>query len=141
MCGLSPSREPLSAQTIDQLRVVVAKALGLNPKKADKHHAASTWRYNLVKRVMTLAGDPYHHVPRWLEQGFSVSIGEQIVPSGLLPLVKEEASLSSEALEDSIRWETNHKSFDIRVGGGKPAHDLLADLVNQGFAFVFEDLA
>ena len=138
-CGLSPAREPPLAQTVDKLRVVVAKALGLIPKKAAKHHAASSWRYNLVKRVMKLAGDPDHHVPRWLEQGFPVGIREPIVPSGLLPLVKEEAGLSPEALKDSSRWENNHKSFDLTNGEDKPAHDLLADLVNQGFAFLFRD--
>ena len=53
-CGPSPSREPPLAQTIDNLRVVLAKTLGLNPKKAAKHHAASSWRCNLVKGMLAI---------------------------------------------------------------------------------------
>ena len=90
---------------------------------------------------MKLAADPDLHVPKLLEQGFPVGIREPILPSGLLPVVKEEASMTPEALEDTVRLESNHKSFDELEGEGRPAHRLLADLVDQGFAFLLRDRA
>ena len=79
---------PPSAQAVAQLRTLVAKALGLSPNKARKHHAASSWCYGLVRKVMTLANDPDLHVARWLERGFPVGIAEPITPSGLLPAIE-----------------------------------------------------
>ena len=140
-CGLSPSREPPSAQAIAQLRLLVAKAVGLGANKVKKHHAASTWRYNLVRRIMEMADDPDLYVAKWLETGFPVGIAKPITPSGLLPAVEETRDITAEQLEDLAPWTNNHASFDVPEGDELPAHALLKDLLDQGFAFLFDSVA
>ena len=43
-------------------------------------------------------------------------------------------------MEDQIRCSDNHASFNQHEDGEYPAHVLLKDLLDQGFAFLFESL-
>ena len=90
---------------------------------------------------MQLADDPDVHVARWLETGFLVGIAEPITPSGLLPATDESRDITAEQLEDLAPWTENHASFDVPEGEALPAHALLKDLLDQGFAFLFESAA
>ena len=72
--GSSPTRPPPSPRMVSSLRRKVAKAIGLTKKQAEKHHPASTWRYEIVKQVMDAANDPDKWVHKWLESGFPVGI-------------------------------------------------------------------
>ena len=137
-CGPQASRPPPSSGLVSELRHRIARKLGLQPRDADLHHVASPWRYRLVARVMTLAQDPDLEVPRWLEEGTPVGIRVPIRPSGLLPLIEEEATTTAEKLQAQAQWSLNHPSFDSVEEGKLPAHLLLKDLVDQGFALVFE---
>ena len=139
--GADPSRPPPSARTIALLRRRVAKALGLTKKQAEMHHPASSWKPNIVKKVMEQAEDPDRWVHKWLTTGFPVGIRLPVEPGGLLPLVDEDSLLSPEDLEDRARWFQNHQSFDVPDGTSQPAHDLLRDLVDKGYAYVFKDLS
>ena len=136
-CGPSASRAPPPTALIDTLRRRVARKLGLDSSDADLHHVASPWRFRLVSKVMSLAGDPDTEVPKWLEQGTPVGIKAQVLPSGLLPLVSEYASTTAEKLQQQAQWSHNHPSFDGINNGDFPAHRLLGDLVDQGFALLF----
>ena len=139
--GSSPTRPPPSPRMVSSLRRKVAKAIGLTKKQAEKHHPASTWRYEIVKQVMDAANDPDKWVHKWLESGFPVGIKLPLEPGGLLPRIDEQASLTPEDLEDKARWSHNHQSFDTPEGTAQPAHELLLDLVDKGYAYVFKDLA
>ena len=90
---------------------------------------------------MVMADDPDLHVARWREKGFPVGIAEPITPSGLLPAVEESRELTARQLEDLSQWTENHASFDQPEGDALPAHALLKDLLDQGFAFLFETLS
>ena len=136
-CGPSASKAPPPAALIDTLRRRVARKLGLDSSDADLHHVASPWRFRLVSKVMNLAGDPDSEVPKWLEQGTPVGIRAPILPSGLLPLVSEYASTTAEKLQQQAQWSHNHPSFDGIGNDDFPAHRLLGDLVDQGFALLF----
>ena len=117
----------------------MARKLNLDPADADAHHAASPWRFNLVKRVMCLAKDPDTEVPKWLEHGTPVGIAVPIKSSGLLPLISDSASSSISRLQDRVQWTHNHPSFDQPQGVDQPAHDLLQRLVDDGHALLFSD--
>ena len=65
--------------------------------------------------------------------------GTQIDPGGLLPIIHEERSLSPTSLENLPQFESNHGTFDLEDHGTLPAHDLLRDLVDQGFATLHTD--
>ena len=67
--GASPSRSPPPDDLIDELRARVARKLGLDSVSTQAHHPASPWRFNIVKRVMTMAKDPDVEVPKWSEHG------------------------------------------------------------------------
>ena len=138
-CGSSPSRSPPSPELIADLRAHVARKLGLSESSAEAHHPASPWRYAIVQRVLRLAGDPDVEVGKWLQQGTPVGIAVPIRPSGLLPLVSESPTTSVDRLREQVQWTHNHPSFGLRDGDELPAHGLLQDLVDQGFAMVFSD--
>ena len=139
-CGSSPSRPPPSASLISELRVRVGRKLGLAPATADAHHPASPWRFALVQRIVQLVGDPDTEIGKWLEHGTPVGISVPIRPSGLLPLVSETPSTSADRLREQVQWTHNHPSFGITDGGDCPAHLLLQELVDEGFALVFSDI-
>ena len=62
-----------------------------------------------------------------------------IPPSGLLPLISEDLSFSRFHLQEQIQWSRNHSSFDLVEQGRRPAHEVLADHVDPGFAMIFND--
>ena len=141
VCSPSSARSPPSEALIADLRGRVARKLGLSAADAEAHHPASPWRFHLVRQVMGLASDSDLEVAGWLEEGTPVGIKCPIRPSGLLPLVSEQASTTTEKLQDRAQWSMNHPSFDACDGGEQPAHALLSDLIDQGFALVFADAA
>ena len=138
-CGPSASRSPPSAKTIEALRGRVARKLGLSAEVAALSHPASPWKFALVRKVLQLAGDPDLHIADWLEHGTPVGIREEIKPAGLLPLISESPSITPEQLQDRAQWKHNHPSFDTPEGESFPAHLLLNELVDQGFAYIFTD--
>ena len=135
-CGPTACRTPPPEEIVSELRARVARKLGLDPAVADQHHDASPWRFQLVRRVLSLARDPDTVIADWLEHG--TPINEVIVPSGLLPLIEETTTMSASALQDRVQWTHNHPSFDMLEGAASPAHSLLDDLVDAGHALVFE---
>ena len=145
-CGPSASRSPPLASSVDKVRNKVAKALKLSPSQGSAHHPASPWKFALVRRVLEEAGDPDLEIARWLRDGTPVGIAEPIRPSGLLPLISESRGLSVEDLRSQVQWTHNHPSFDAfeapstsspSSSAEPPAHALLADLVNEGYALLF----
>ena len=136
-CCPEASRKPPAAEAIAELRQRIGRKIGLAPVDVDRHHEASPWRFRLVSRIMQLADDPDLEVPRWLEEGTPVGIARPIMPSGLLPLIEEFATTTAEKLQSQAQWHFNHPSFDGVEAGERPAHLLLSDLVDQGFALVF----
>ena len=139
-CGPNASRSPPDDQLIAELRGRVARKIGLSPDRADLHHPASPWRFELVRKVLTAARDPDLAIADWLQHGTPVGIAEPIPPSGLLPLVTEERSTTAASLQQRVQWTHNHPSFDLLEGSDAPAHILLDDLVNAGHALVFDSI-
>ena len=143
-CGPSASRRPPASSLIDKVRNKVAKLLKLSPAQGTAHHPASPWKFALVRRILEEAGDPDLEIARWLRDGTPVGIAEEIVPSGLLPLVSESPKLSVVDLQSQVQWTHNHPSFDAletastASPSSPPAHALLTDLVNEGYAMLFE---
>ena len=121
------------------LRRGVGAILGLSPEEADACHCASPLRFRIFQEVIRRSGDPDVFVGRWLEQGAPVGIRVPIDPGGLRPLIHEERSLSPTSLENLPQFESNHDTFDLEDHGKLPAHDLLRDLVDQGFATLRTD--
>ena len=138
-CGSTPSRPPPSSDLVANLRARVARKLGLSPGSAEEHHPASPWRYAIVQRILHLVGDPDVEVGKWLQHGTPVGITVPIRPGGLLPLVSESRTTSVDRFREQVQWTHNHPSFSISEGGDLPAHNLLQDLVDQGFAMIFAD--
>ena len=90
--------------------------------------------------MLALAHDPDTDIADWLQHGTPVGITEPIRPSGLLPLIEEETTTTTSALQDRVQWSHNHPSFDLLEGSSAPAHTLLQDLVDAGHALVFESI-
>ena len=96
-------------------------------------------RFRIFQEVIRRSNDPDVFVGRWLEQGAPVGISVPIDPGGLLPLISEERSLSPTSLENLPQLEPSHGTFDLEEDGQLPAHNLLRDLVDQGFANLHTD--
>ena len=138
-CGESPERSPPSLAAVAKLRLKIGRLLGLSKSKTQATHAASPWRYELVRAVQGRAMDPDTHVADWLQHGAPFGIAKVIEPGGLLPLVTERASLSAEQLEELDSYDKNHGSFNEEIEGEQPALGELQELVDQGFARIFKD--
>ena len=53
--------------------------------------------------------------------------------------MSEERTITPSGLEDLSQFEVSHGSFDKPDGNELPAHDLLRDLLDQGFATLHRD--
>ena len=141
-CGPSPSSSPPSSDLIDSLRIQVGRKLKLSKAQVEQRHPASPWRFQLVRRIVDLADDPDQAIGKWLEFGTPVGIAETVEPGGLLPLITEERTSSIDELQARVQWTTNHSSFDSLEADSSsptaPAHALLASLVDEGHALLFE---
>ena len=141
-CGPSPSSSPPSSDLIDSLRIQVGRKLKLSKAQVEQRHPASPWRFQLVRRIVDLADDPDKAIGKWLEFGTPVGIAETVEPGGLLPLITEERTSSIDELQARVQWTTNHPSFDSLEADSSsptaPAHALLASLVDEGHALLFE---
>jgi hypothetical protein len=51
------------------MRSYVGKVLGLNAEALEAHHAASPWRFGIVREVQHRAQDPDIALCQWLEHG------------------------------------------------------------------------
>ena len=139
LVGDNPSRSPPQAKVVNKLRLKVGKMLGLSKSKTLARHPASPWHYNLVKVIQERARDPDLEVSRWLKEGAPFGIAEEIRSGGLLPLIREQPTLTAYQLSELDACVKNHGSFDEVVEGDKPALAELRELVDNGFARVCED--
>ena len=86
-CGDQPSRSPPMAKVASRLRARLGKMLGLSKAQTIARHPASSWFYNLVRKIQESVGDPDVEVHRWLREGAPFGIGEEVRSGGLLPLM------------------------------------------------------
>ena len=92
-----------------------------------------------MRAVQLRAEDPDTAIADWLQHGAPFGVALPIPPGGLLPLISETATLSTEQLQQADQFTKNHGSFDELVDDVQPALDELVSLVDQGFARLFQD--
>ena len=92
-----------------------------------------------MKAVQRKSHDPDTAIVDWLRGGAPVGIAVPVTPGGLLPRIKETATLTPDELSAQAAYDANHSSFNVEHDGRKPALDELQSLVNQGFARLCRD--
>jgi len=139
-CGRSAPRPPPAEATVTAARKAVATALHLTYNEAEAHHDAASWRYNIVRRVGSLAEDPDVHIGDWLEHGAPAGMALDIEPGHLLPAVAADSTLSVDDLEALSRIESNHPSFfDLHGEKTAPGIAIIQAYVDKGFGHLFAD--
>ena len=140
--GKDPSRAPPSEEEINKLVGVVAQALDMKQEQVLDTHAASTWRFNLVRRIVELTGDPDKEIAEWLEQGAPMGLALKIKPGGHFPSQDPDAEISLDELAALDKCNRNHPSFDELHGEDvSPAVTLVTEHLDSGFARLFKDQA
>ena len=79
-CGANPKMKQPDEETLGNVRRALEVTLKKPKFSFDKHHAASNWRFELVRAVQEQCNDPDTDLPRWLEHGF---------PMGISPINKQ----------------------------------------------------
>ena len=139
-CGKEPRRQPPSEAAVAAARTLVEQALGLPSGSAERHHEASTWRYELVREVQRRAGDPDIHVAKWLKDGAPMGLSAPIQPGGLFPRQSSEPETSLQDLEVAAVRGGNHPSFLEPHGlGTAPGLTLVQEHVDDGFGLLLRD--
>ena len=137
-CGSTPAKEPPTESSVSRARAAVAEELGLEPERAELHHPASPWRFEVVRATQQAIGDPDAALPRWLEHGAPMGIAADIEPGGLFPLVDDSPVLTVEQLDLQERVARNHPSFSVSFDGGRPpGEELVEGYVEKGFGKLY----
>ena len=141
-CGKEPSRQPPSDGVLREVRAKVAAVLGVDESKVEKHHPASPWRFEVVRQVQKLSGDPDVELSSWLEHGAPMGIKCPISFGGLFPEVEPSPLLSLDDLDAIQRCTANHPSFDERHGlDESPGITVVKGYLEAGFGRLFADAA
>ena len=141
-CGAAPRRPPPSLESVRAARSFVCDALGLTFDAGDSHHAASSWRFNLVKCIQKAAGDPDTHIASWLRDGCPSGLALPIPPGNLLPLRDKTAEISLDELAAQDRITDNHPSFKELHGEDQaPGLALVEEQLDEGFGRLFASQA
>ena len=139
-CGKAPERPPPSECAVAKARAAVEQALGLPVGAAEEPHAASPWRYALVREVQRRARDPDVHVAKWLKEGAPMGLSATIEPGGLFPLQSGEPENTMQDLEVSSVREGNHPSFrELHGQETSPGMTLVQEHVDNGFGLLLRD--
>ena len=140
--GENPSKEPPQSGVIEEVVLEVAGALGMEKENVSNTHEASTWRFNVVKRVVELTGDTDTEIATWLEKGAPMGLASEIKPGGHFPKQDADTEITLEELAVLDKCEQNHGSFNELHGEDvSPAVRLVEEHLNNGFARLFEDQA
>ena len=138
-CGDQPRRDPPKPSSMKKARQALAKHLGFSVRQAEATHPASPWKYNVVRAVQQITGDPDSAVADWLEHGAPFGVAMPMEPGGFLPLIVETPTLHEEDLYEQTLFTENHQSFKAVVGDSQPAMEELRSLVDSGFARLCTD--
>ena len=134
LCGDEPTRRAPSEDTLTELRRRLGAALGVGADRVDAHHAASPWRYELVRACQRAVDDPDLALADWLQHGAPMGITRDIEVGGLFPTVAPDAELSVEELDGLERIKANHPSFEATFESDTPPGvELMVSYVNAGF--------
>ena len=140
LCGKDPPRAQPSNEVLNVIRADILKVLGKDAAKADDHHPASPWRFELVRAVLEATADSDLVLADWLQGGAPMGLAMDIEPGGHFPPADPAPGMDMEMLEHQERWETNHPSFNKETATGEqpPGPQLVSEYLEAGFGRLYE---